>query len=120
MKASGNFLWLITFGFLTSVICVFTGIVLCLTLVGIPLGIAHFRIASLALLPFGKNVTTDFESHPKGNIVWLVLGGADTTVTFAVLGGLLCVTIIGIPFAKQFFKLTRLSALPYGAVVDRY
>ena len=118
MKAFGNFLWLILIGFWNAVFCCFWGIVCCITLVGIPLGVAYFRIAGLSLLPFGKEVTTDYESHPKGNVVWMALGGAGMAVGYAIFGGLLCITIIGIPFAKQFFKLARISALPYGATVE--
>ena len=119
MKAIGNFLWFIIFGLFEGVSNFICGVLCCITLVGIPLGVAYFRIAKLAFLPFGKEVTTDYESHPAGNVIWLALGGAGMTVGWAILGGILCVTIIGIPFAKQCFKLMRLCALPYGATVEK-
>ena len=119
MKAFGNFLWFILIGWWYGLITWLSGAILCVTLVGIPLGIAQFRIAKLAFLPCGKTVTTDYPSHPKGNVVWMVLGGAESALSCAIAGALLCVTIIGIPFAKQFFKLARLSALPYGATVEK-
>lgn len=117
MKAIGNFLWLIIFGLWQAIGCCFCGIICCITLVGIPLAKAYFRIAGLALLPFKKVVITDYLAYPKGNVVWMALGGAGMAVGYAMMGGILCITIIGIPFAKQFFKLARLSALPYGARV---
>lgn len=117
MKVIGNFLWFITFGLIEGLACVLVGIVMCLTLVGIPLGVAFFRIAGLAFFPFGKSVNTNYEAHPVGNVVWLALGGSGMAVGSAITGGLLCATIIGIPFGIQFFKLMKLSALPYGAEI---
>jgi uncharacterized membrane protein YccF (DUF307 family) len=119
MKGLGNFLWFITFGLIEGISNFIFGVLCCITLVGIPFGIAYFRIAKLAFFPFGKEVTTDYESHPAGNIIWLIFGGAGMAVGCAVFGALLCVTIIGIPFAKQYFKLMRLCALPFGATVEK-
>ena len=118
MKSIGNFLWFLLFGLWLGMSLVVVGLVCFISLVGIPLGIAHFRIAKLAFLPFGKEVTTAYESHPAGNVVWMAITGSYMAVSYAIIGGLLCITIIGIPFAKQFFKLMRLSALPYGATVE--
>ncbi len=115
MKTIGNVLWLIFGGLLQGFAFFFMGVVWCLTLIGIPLGVAFLRIGLLSLLPFGKEISVDFEAHPVGNIIWLVLGGAGMAGTFAVLGVILCLTIIGIPFGIQCFKLMKLSALPYGA-----
>lgn len=119
MKTFGNILWFILFGFWFGLAYLLCGIICCITIIGAPFGVAHFRIMKLAFLPFGKEVTTDFEAHPKGNVVWMVLGGASSAVSCAIFGGLLCITIIGIPFAKQFFKLTRICALPFGATVEK-
>ena len=117
MKFLGNLIWFV-FGLIQALVCWISGIICFVTLVFIPFGIAYFRLAKLALLPFGKTVTTDYEAHPAGNVIWLALGGAGMAVGYAIVGGLLCITIIGIPFAKQCFKLMRLSALPFGAQVD--
>ena len=119
MKTVGNIFWFILFGLWSGLAYLLVGVVCCITLIGIPLGVAHFRLMKLAFLPFGKTVTTDYQSHPKGNVVWMALGGASEAVGCALMGGLLCITIIGIPFAKQFFKLARLCALPYGATVEK-
>lgn len=118
MKFIGNLIWFILFGLLQGIVCFLCGVICCITIVFIPFGIAYFRIARLAFLPFGKEVTTNYEAHPAGNVIWLALGGAGMPVGYAIVGGILCVTIIGIPFAKQFFKLMRLSALPYGAEIN--
>ena len=118
MKTLGNVLWFILFGLWQGIICFLYGVICCVTLVFIPFGIAYFRISKLAFLPFGKEVTTDYESHPAGNVIWLACGGSGMAVGYAIFGGLLCITLIGIPFAKQCFKLMRLSALPFGASVN--
>ena len=119
MKTLGNIIWFLLFGLWMGLSYFLTGIVCCLTLVLIPFGKANFRLAKLAFLPFGKTVETDYESHPAGNVIWMVFGGAEAAVVYAIVGALLFVTIIGIPFGKQFFKLMRLSALPFGATVEK-
>lgn len=115
MKTVGNVFWFILFGLWQGIAYFLSGVICCITLVGIPFGIAYFRIAKAAFFPFGKEVTTNYEAHPAGNVIWLALGGAGMAVSYAIGGALLCITIIGIPFAKQYFKLMKLSALPFGA-----
>ena len=117
MKAIGNFLWFITFGLIFGLLYFILGIVFCVTLIGIPFGIAFFRMSKLAFFPFGKYVDTNYESHPVGNIIWLALGGAQEAIAFAILGAIFCVTIIGIPFGRQFFKLMKINAAPFGCNV---
>lgn len=118
MKFLGNLLWFIFFGMVQGIMHMMLCIGFFFTIVGIPLAVAHFRIAEMCFFPFGKKVETDYEARPVGNVIWLALGGAQMAVTRAIVGALLCVTIIGIPFAKQFFKLMRLTALPYGSQVS--
>ena len=117
MKFVGNLIWCAVFGLWMAIAYFIASVLLCLTIVGIPLGVAYYRLAKLVFIPFGKKVNVDYDARPVGNVVWLVLGGAQMAVSYAVVGGLLCITIIGIPFAKQCFKLMKLSALPYGSEV---
>ena len=117
MKAIGNFLWFIFFGLWGGLACFLAGVVCCVTIIGIPFGIVYFRASRLCFFPFGKYVDTNYESHPVGNVIWMALGGASEAIGCAVCGAILCVTIIGIPFGKQFFKLMKFFALPYGANV---
>lgn len=119
MKTVGNILWFLLIGLWDGLLTFITGVIFCLTLVGIPFGIACFRIAKLSFLPFGKTVTTNYEAHPAGNVIWMVLGGAHSAVIYAICGAVFCVTLIGIPFGKQCFKLMKLSALPFGAEVEK-
>jgi len=121
-----NILWIILGGFLVFLGYVVAGIALCLTIIGIPWGIQCFKISILALFPFGSDVTTRFpESTPTSginillNIIWLIFGGIWIVLNHLVWGVLLCVSIIGIPFGIQHFKLMKLGFTPFGRdIVD--
>jgi uncharacterized membrane protein YccF (DUF307 family) len=102
------------------------GLVLCLTVVGIPFGVQCFKLAHLALVPFGRDIEDDPAAPGSGvlglvmNIVWIVFGGLTTFASHVVLGFGLAVTVIGIPFALQHLKLAVLSLFPFGRrVVER-
>lgn len=123
-----NILWIILGGF-----CVFlgyftAGIALCCTIIGIPWGIQCFKLSILGLLPFGSEVTTRFPySTPTSgvnillNIVWLVFGGIFVVLSHLFWGTILCLSIIGLPFGIQHFKLMKLSFTPFGRdIIDVY
>ncbi|MBR7095167.1 MAG: YccF domain-containing protein [Clostridia bacterium] len=118
MKTLGNIIWFLVVGLVTSISWFLLGIAWCVTLIGIPFGIQAFKFAKLAILPFGKTVSTNFGSHPIMNVLWFILGGFTMVLSFFFSGVVLCITLIGIPFAKQCFKLARLSLAPFGATVD--
>lgn len=90
----------------------------CITIVGIPIGTQCFKFASLAFFPFGKEVV-----YGGGvgslllNILWMIFSGIPLAVEAAVIGCLFCITIIGIPFGMQCFKLAKLALMPFGASV---
>ena len=117
MKLLGNLIWLLLFGLWAAVIHFVVGVVLCVTLVFIPFGRQHFKIARYVIWPFGRNVEIDFDRHPIMNLIWAVTGGALVSFLLIVIGVVLCVTLVGIPFAKKFFKLAHLSFIPFGAEV---
>ncbi len=122
MKILGNILWLL-FGGLECALGYFTGsIALIVTIIGIPFGIQTFKLGLLCLWPFGSHV-----SESEGNcgcisipmnIIWIIFGGLYTCVAHLLFGLLLCLTIIGIPFGRQHFKMAALSLLPFGRKVD--
>ena len=118
MRTAGNVIWLILFGLFTGALLFIYGVIFCITLVGIPIGLKYFKLAFLALWPFGATVNANFEEHPFGNGIWLVCGGLSVAALEFLLGIILCVTIIGIPFAKQCFKLARYSISPFGAAIN--
>lgn len=118
MKLLGNILWLV-FGGLEAAIGYFTGsLALALTIVGIPWAYQTFKIGVLCLWPFGTEVN-DSDS-PMGclnlllNIVWIIFGGLWAWLVHIFFGLLLFVSIIGIPFSRQHFKMARLSLAPFG------
>lgn len=93
------------------------GLLLCLTIVGIPVGIQCFKIANLCIAPFKKDVVYNDIKFGSTllNIVWLLIFGWEIAATALVCGIVWCITIVGIPFGKQFFKLAAISLLPFGA-----
>jgi uncharacterized membrane protein YccF (DUF307 family) len=121
MNFLGNLIWLICGGLLTALGYIVGGFVLCLTIVGIPFGVQCFKIAALELWPFGKQVVST--NSPMGcfslifNIIWLLCGGLYTALVHLVFAGLLAITIIGIPFARQHLKLMELSLMPFGKTI---
>ncbi len=118
MSIIGNILWFILGGFLIVIEYFVAGVVSCLTIIGIPLGIQSFKLAVASLWPFGKEVKPTANSgsglSTLLNIIWILVGGIWITLTHLILGLVLCVTIIGIPFGLQHFKLMRLSFTPFG------
>ncbi len=122
MKTIGNILWLLLAGIWLALGYAIGGLVMCITIIGIPFGIQSFKLAGLALWPFGR--TTQMGSsggclEVAFNIIWLVLFGWGIFVAHLVAGALLCITIIGIPFGIQAFKLSTLALWPFGRVIVR-
>ena len=115
MKTIGNIIWLIINGFTMGLGYLVLGVLWCLSIIGIPFGKQCFKLAALSFWPFGKTVRTNFDRHPIANLIWLILGGLTVPVGFLIEGLLWCITIVGIPFGKQCFKLAKLSLIPFGA-----
>ncbi len=118
MKLIGNILWFIFTGLATGIAWFFTGILWCITIIGIPFGKQAFKLASLAIWPFGRKVNGNFGKHPIANVIWIIFGGIFLAISYLVLGIFWCITIIGIPFGKQCFKLAGLAIAPFGATID--
>ena len=118
MKTLGNILWFLLIGLVSAISWFLTGIIWCITIIGIPFGKQCFKIAKLVILPFGKVVKTDFGKHPIMNIIWIIFGGLGLAVGFIISGLIFCITIIGIPFGKQCFKLATLSLIPFGSTIE--
>ena len=115
MKLLGNLIWIILGGLIDAFLWFILGIILCITIIGIPFGKQCFKMAKLVLAPFGKKVDSNFSKHPIANLIWLVLAGWEMFLANALIGIILCITIIGIPFGKQWFKLATLALTPFGA-----
>ncbi len=122
MKTIGNILWFVLAGVWLAIGYAAAGVVMCITIIGIPFGVQAFKLAAFALWPFGRHVV----NRPGGgcletgfNVVWLILFGWGIFLVHLVAGALLCITIIGIPFGIQAFKLSVLALWPFGReIVD--
>ena len=117
MKLIGNILWMLLLGLWLSIIYFAVGVVLCISLIGSPVGLQFFKMARYAIWPYGRAYGIDFDRHPILNLIWIFCGGLELAAFHATLGVILCLTIVGIPFAKVCFKLCALSFMPFGATV---
>jgi len=118
VKTIGNLLWLVLSGFWMAIGYLVAGALCCLTVSGIPFGLASFRLAGYALWPFGRTVVPNPDRVPGvsavGNVIWFLLGGWWLALGHLLTGCLLCLTIIGIPFGIAGFKMAGLALTPLG------
>jgi uncharacterized membrane protein YccF (DUF307 family) len=122
ISAIGDVLWIIFGGGVIIFIeYILGGLALCITVIGIPFGLQCFKIASLGLLPFGREVVVKHDHMGclslGMNVLWVIVFGLAIAITHLVLALYLVVTIIGIPFAVQHLKLARLAFLPFGSEI---
>jgi len=113
-----NIIWLVLGGFIVVLAYLLGGILLCITIIGIPFGIQCFKLAGLALAPFGREVRE--KEPPSGavaiimNIIWIILPGLELAIFHLIMALIFGITIIGIPIAAQHLKMTRLALIPFG------
>ncbi len=118
MGCLGNIIWFLCGGFISGLGWVLAGCLWCITIIGIPVGMQCFKFATLSFFPFGKEVV-----YGGGvgslllNIIWLLLTGLPMAAVSASFGLILCMTVIGIPFGLQHFKIAKLALMPFGAVI---
>ncbi len=118
MKTIGNIIWVVFGGLLISIEYLIASITLFVTIIGIPFGIQTLKLAILALWPFGKEIrNTEVNTGCLStlmNLIWILIGGIWISLTHVLFGLIFAITIIGIPFAKQHFKLAGLALTPFG------
>ena len=113
MRVLGNILWIILGGLAIAIGWALVGLILCISSIGIPL-----KMAGLTLTPFGKTVQYGGGvSSALANILWVVLVGWWMALGYLGAGVLNCITIIGIPFGLQSFKMAKLALWPFGAEI---
>ncbi len=119
MNFLGNILWLIFGGFFSGISWFLAGLLWCITIIGIPYGKQCFKFASLSFTPFGKEITYGGGTMSLiVNIIWIIFFGIPMALENLLFGFLWCITIVGIPFGLQFFKIAKLSLAPFGAKVS--
>jgi uncharacterized membrane protein YccF (DUF307 family) len=116
MRLLMNVLWFVLGGWISGTLWILAGVVLAITVIGLPWTPAAFRIASFSYWPLGRMVVDRDTGVGSGclNVLWLVLAGWWLALHHIVLAAALAVTIIGIPFALQHVKLAMLSLTPVG------
>ena len=123
MKIIGNIIWVIFGGLILALEYAICGLIWCITIIGIPFGIQLFKCASLALWPFGREVRNKQNStgclSTGMNVLWFLLGGIWLALEHVIAGLIFCITIIGIPFGKQHFKLDAIALTPFGREIGR-
>lgn len=124
MNTLGNLIWLIFGGLFSALAYFLGGAVLCLTIIGIPFGLQCFKLGAFMLWPFGRQVVSATTSTGclslALNILWILCGGLWLAIGHIVFGLILFITIIGIPFARQHFKMVEVSLMPFGKeIVER-
>jgi uncharacterized membrane protein YccF (DUF307 family) len=118
MKLIGNILWWIFGGLVTAIEYFVASLILLVTIVGIPFAIQTFKVSKMSFLPFSyavkeKKRQSNFLNVVM-NIIWFCVGGLWIALTHLFFGVLLTITIIGIPFGKQHFKLAQVALFPFG------
>jgi uncharacterized membrane protein YccF (DUF307 family) len=121
MNIIGNIIWLVFGGIWIAIEYLVSSLILMVTIIGIPFGLQTLKLAGLALWPFGAEI------HRKKtnmgclftimNIIWFFIGGLWICLTHILFGVLLTITIVGLPFAMQHFKLASLALTPFGREV---
>lgn len=118
MKIFLNIIWLIFGGLISAIGYVAASIPLLATFIGIPFGLQTLKLALVALWPFGTDIHSD--GWPSGclgdimNVIWWFVGGIPIALNHLIWGVLFSITIIGIPFGMENFKLMRLALFPFG------
>lgn len=123
MSMIGNLLWIVLGGgIIVFFIYLAAGLILCLTIIGIPFGVQCMKLSILGLMPFGQSIR-DTKSASGFvavlmNVLWILVGGIELVVTHLTFAMICGITIIGIPFAKQHMKLAALALTPFGKTLD--
>ena len=118
MSCLGNLIWFLFGVIWQGLSWTLAGILWCITIIGIPIGRQCFKFAALAFFPFGKEIYYGGGTMSLlANILWLIVSGIPLAVAAVINGLLLCITIIGIPFGLQCFKIAKLALMPFGASV---
>lgn len=122
MSLLGNIIWLLFGGLIAGIEYILAGLLLCLTIVGIPFGLQSIRLGRAMFAPFGKQVVEAEQQGPLKlvfDVLWILLFGWEIALTHLLFAVVLGITIIGIPFAKQHLKLIPVALFPFSRDLRR-
>ena len=117
-----NIIWFVFGGLMIALEYLISSVAMMITIIGIPFGLQTLKLAKVALWPFGTKVIDG--SWPSGclagimNVIWWFVGGVPIALTHLAWGVIFCITIVGIPFGMQHFKLMKLALFPFGNNVE--
>ena len=121
MKTLGNILWVIFGGLLVALVYYVVGVGLCITIIGIPFGVQLFKFGTYSFWPFGHEIVNKPEEpsclSTVMNVIWILTGWWQISLIHLFFGVILCITIVGIPFGMQHFKMIIPALLPFGKTV---
>lgn len=119
LRFLGNLLWFVFIGLISGLMWILAGVILCVTVIGIPLGLQCFKMAGLSFLPFGKRIVYNGQMFSfLVNVLWILIFGWELALYYVAMGLVCCVTIVAIPAGLQSFKMAQLALMPFGATVE--
>lgn len=122
MKLLGNLIWFIFGGAFIAIEYVLSSLLMMVTIIGIPFGLQTLKLAMVALWPFGTEIKKGESAggclSTLMNVIWFFVGGIWIALTHLGFGLLFCITIVGIPFGMQHFKLAGLALTPFGRNIE--
>jgi len=118
MNFIGNLIWVIFGGLAIAIEYLISSLLLFVSIIGIPFGLQTLKLAGLALWPFGRE-TRVIENSNSGlsitmNVIWFLVGGVWIFLSHFVLGIIFAISMVGIPWARQHFKMAKLALKPFG------
>ncbi len=118
MKLLANILWLVLGGFEIAVVYFVVGLLMCISIIGIPFGVQLFKLGAFAFWPFGRELVNG-PGEPgclsvAMNLAWILLGWWEIAIMHFVFGLILCITIVGIPWGVRHFRMAIASVFPFG------
>ena len=125
LRIIGNILWFVVCGWWLGLAWLGFGLLWGITILGIPIALQCIKLCVVGFFPFGKEIVyekVNVLSPLKiiANILWFIFSGLWLALGYIFAGIVCCITIVGIPFGVQCFKLAQLSIMPFGAkVVDK-
>lgn len=123
MNGLGNIIWLVFGGLLVALVYYAVGLLMCISIIGIPFGLQLFKLGNYALWPFGSELVN--KPDEPGclsivmNLIWILLGWWEIAILHLVCGLVFCITLIGIPWGVQHFKMALSSVFPFGKEIVR-
>ncbi len=122
MNTIGNICWLVFGGLILAFFYFLSGLLMIITIIGIPFGLQLFKLGAYVMWPFGHDLV-DGPNEPGCvsvvmNVIWILTGWWEIAVGHLVFGVLFCVTIVGIPLGLQHFKMILPALMPFGKTIQ--